>query len=686
MTTFQNLARSTKIRKKRRKNVFEQFGFVAKEESDNHLIGNCPFCGKNDHFFINIESVNKTWDCKKCLREGGFKSFVQQMRDYCKEHTSDQVLRLLQENRNDSISIETLRERVGFHPLTQQYILPYTNNKNEVINLKLYNFHLMISAAEFAIDLYGLWDLDNIINSDQIFICEGEWDWMYWHDCLKQLGITIPIVAVPGAGSFKENNLTLFQGKSVYLLFDNDNAGRKGVQRTTKMLNGIADTVYKLDWPDTLDDGFDIRDLRSQGEMNAEESYNYVLDRLVESTLPEDKNQITPGEINSRLCPLEPIVYNEVFSVYQEYLHMPDPSMLYVVFGTILAGRLTDDPLWMLIVAPPGATKTETLLSLSDTWCVEVLSTLTPHTLISGSNKSSADPSLIPKLNGKVLVVKDFTTIMSLPSAEREEIIGILRDAYDGECSKPFGNGVFRKYKSKFSILAAATPAIESFVESHAAMGERFLRWRNYLPTSMYKRKVYVDKAMDNVGKGQEIKAGLADAAKQILLADYSNFQPTIPLPIKDKIASLSLMVAQLRTVINRDVYSKEIIDIPEAELATRLSKQFTKLILSIGTLRMVKEIGLYEYNIAKQVAKSSMPYRIFVIFNFVVKSGTKGILAKEISEQVSLSSSIVHMLLENLVVLNLIVKEQIIGESIKKFTYKVHPDVKHFAEDSSLF
>lgn len=686
MVTFQNLARSTKVHKKKRKNVFEQFGFVAKEENDDHIIGNCPFCGKSDHFFINTKSLNKTWDCKKCLREGGFKSFVQQMCEYCREHTSDQMLRLLQENRNDSITIETLRERVGFHPLTQQYVIPYTNNKNEVINLKLYNFHSMISAAEFAIDLYGLWEMDKIINSDQIFICEGEWDWMYWYDCLKELSIDIPIVAVPGAGSFKENNLTLFQGKSVYLLFDNDNAGRKGIERTTKMLSGIAESVYRLDWPDSIDDGFDIRDLHSKGEMEAEESYNYVIDRLVESTLSEDKNQVTPGEINSRLCPLEPIVYNDVFSVYQEYLHMPDPSMLYVVFGTILAGRLTDDPLWMLIVAPPGATKTETLLSLSDTWCVEVLSTLTPHTLISGSSKSGADPSLIPKLNGKVLVVKDFTTIMSLPTAEREEIIGILRDAYDGECSKPFGNGVFRKYKSKFSILAATTPAIESFVESHAAMGERFLRWRNYLPSLMRKRKVYVDKAMDNVGKGLEIKECLADAAKQILLADYSDFQPIIPLLIRDKIASLSLMVAQMRTLVPRDTYSKEIIDIPEAELATRLSKQFTKFILSIGTLRMVKEIGLYEYNIVKQVAKSSMPYRVYIIFNFVFQSGEKGITTKEITNQVSLSTSTVHMLLENLVVLNLIVKEQIIGESIKRFTYKVHPEVKHFADDSDLF
>lgn len=36
--------------------------------SRNHLISSCPFCGKDDHFYIN--SVTQLFDCKKCGEDG----------------------------------------------------------------------------------------------------------------------------------------------------------------------------------------------------------------------------------------------------------------------------------------------------------------------------------------------------------------------------------------------------------------------------------------------------------------------------------------------------------------------------------------------------------------------------------------------------------------------------------------
>jgi hypothetical protein len=686
MITFKSSVNPIIKRKKVRKNIFEQFGFIVKDEIGDHVIGDCPFCKKKDHFFINTKSPNKTWDCKKCLRKGGFKEFVQQMYHFCKEQTNDNILQLLQKDRGNSISIETLRKRVVFHSGTQQYIIHYKNNRGEIIGLKLYNFKSLISAAGFTLDLYGLWNLDEIIASEQIFICEGEWDYMYWYDCLTSLGIDIPIVAVPGAGSLQEHNMILFQNKIVYLLYDNDDAGRKGVERATKMLDGIATDIFKIDWPDTLDNGFDIRDLAIQGEMEYDEAYNYIYDKLIESKVNHN-GKVTAGMINSNLCPLEPVPPLEVFNEYQRHLHMPDISMLYIIFSTVLAGRLIDDPLWMIIVAPPGATKTEPILSLSNTWCVETLSTLTPTALISGSTRQiNGDPSLIPKLNGRVLIVKDFTAIMSLPQTEREEIIGILRDAYDGECGRFFGNGITRKYNSKFGILAAATPAIEAFVENHSAMGERFLRWRNYLPTSLYKRQVYVQKAIDNVGKGPMIREELSQAAQLILLADYSGYTPIIPTFIKKHIIQLSLLVAQLRAVVPRDPYSKEVVDLTEAELATRLSKEFSQLVIAAAMLGRKYEVGLFEYNLAIQVARSSAPYRVLVILRLVYEAGDKGIRSTEINEKVRLSSATIQILLQNLVILNFIEKEQIVGEKLKKYVYKITDEMRYFITNSKLF
>jgi len=54
----------------------------------------------------------------------------------------------------------------------------------------------------------------------------------------------------------------------------------------------------------------------------------------------------------------------------------------------------------------------------------------------------------------------------------RDEIFGTLRDAYDGKITKRFANGIVRAYQSTFGLVAGVTPAIESFVVTHAMLGE----------------------------------------------------------------------------------------------------------------------------------------------------------------------------------------------------------------------
>lgn len=51
-----------------------------KKGSRGHLIGKCPYCGKDDHFYIRYRNDDKKtgwfWDCKKCKEEGNiFKLF-----------------------------------------------------------------------------------------------------------------------------------------------------------------------------------------------------------------------------------------------------------------------------------------------------------------------------------------------------------------------------------------------------------------------------------------------------------------------------------------------------------------------------------------------------------------------------------------------------------------------------------
>lgn len=663
-------------------NIFNQFGFKEKSQSGAHSIGNCPFCGKPDHFFLNVSSPNKSWDCKKCLRQGGFKTFLSQITDYCADQFTLEAAKKLIVDRGDAISYDTFKfARVGFHPWTGKYVIPVYGQNEEVLNIKLYDFHSMQNAAGCTAAMYGLW-LTDFSQCADIFVAEGEWDALAFLEIIFGMDLQgVGLLAAPGAGTFKQDTLPLLQNKRVYLMYDNDDAGRKGRDKAIALLSGVAKQVFTLQWPEGTPDGFDIRDLMAKGKMNlsVQNAYETIADNLVEvGGIPGTESG--SGEPYSG----EPVDCTEVYEAFQKHLHIPDTTLLDVIFGTVLANRLQGDPLWMFIVAPPGATKTEPLLSFTGAECIEILSTLTPHTLISGTNfGAGGDPSLVPKLNGKVLVIKDFTTILTLPVTEREEIFGILRDVYDGECSKPFGNGIFRKYKSKFGIIAAVTPVIEWFTEEHAALGERFLRWRNYVPKGLSARKKFIRKALDNVGNEDVIRADLVTVAHKVIRSDYSEEVPEVPERIADQIICLAQIVAIMRGTVNREKYTKEITHKPFIELGTRVSKQLYKLLLGIGMFRRCKECGEHEYQIVTHVARSTVPHRLLEVMEHIYKQGTEGATAQSASKSTELPLNTCQMILENLHVLGAILKT--VDNVQKKVIYTIGDELRDYISYSKF-
>ncbi len=51
---------------------------------------------------------------------------------------------------------------------------------------------------------------------------------------------------------------------------------------------------------------------------------------------------------------VEPVAISEAVACYRRWLEMPDAGTIYAVLGTIAAHRLDRDPVWTLLVAPPG--------------------------------------------------------------------------------------------------------------------------------------------------------------------------------------------------------------------------------------------------------------------------------------------------------------------------------------------
>ena len=99
------------------------------------------------------------------------------------------------------------------------------------------------------------------------------------------------------------------------------------------------------------------------------------------------------------------------------------------------------------------------------------------HTLF--FTRYSARAGILQDLNGKVLVIKDFKAVLSMPEIVRSEIYGQLRAIYDGYYEKGFGTLPEPiRVKATLGLIACVTPVIDKYTKAHSALGERFLKLR----------------------------------------------------------------------------------------------------------------------------------------------------------------------------------------------------------------
>ena len=121
----------------------------------------------------------------------------------------------------------------------------------------------------------------------------------------------------------------------------------------------------------------------------------------------------------------------------RRFLHLTreDEKVIDIAFATYVGNRLGGDPLWVCIIGPPASGKTEIIASMDGYASVFLLSSLTPNTFISGKETTSPmerNPSLLPRLNGKLVLIKDLTTILMKHRDAKSEIFSQLREIYDG--------------------------------------------------------------------------------------------------------------------------------------------------------------------------------------------------------------------------------------------------------------
>jgi hypothetical protein len=271
-------------------------------EGQKNAQGDCPFCGTENKFGVDVKSSE--FNCYKpsCGSKGNASTFVEQLWEYWYDRTNS--YKELQVDRGIKHSDTFMHWNVAWSAWTNTWIIPGYSPEMRI--RQLYKFKTvkgkkrLLATPTLGHRIFGL----NLYkkSDETIYLCEGPWDAM----CLwEHLRVTkcvdgkyqetantndsllggACVLAIPGCNVFFDKWTDLFAGKTVNIMFDNDHpsedpktgelkdsASIKGVKRISKILSQakkppkeiIYDpwngSGYDLDSPD----GHDLRDMLSQ--------------------------------------------------------------------------------------------------------------------------------------------------------------------------------------------------------------------------------------------------------------------------------------------------------------------------------------------------------------------------------------------------------------------------------------
>jgi hypothetical protein len=316
--------------------------------------------------------------------------------------------------------------------------------------------------------------------------------------------------------------------------------------------------------------------------------------RFREPPEPEPAS-ITPGTID------------ETLQVFKRWLVLDDLTPVYAVLGAVAANLLEGDPVWLGVIGPPSSAKTEILNSISTLPNVVQSATVTVAGLLSGTPKKQQDGAakggLLRQIGDfGIIALKDFTSILSMHTETRAEVLAALREIYDGAWTRHIGSdgGRTLDWKGKVGLVFACTAALDTHYGVIGSMGDRFLLTR-LMPAGKQQFK----RALVHVGpKSKQMRKDLAEAVARLFAG-----RRTEPRPISDKeakeIEDTILLAVRLRGTVERDRRNYEIENIPGAEGPARIGLALERLLAGLDTLGVERATAL---EVVKNVALDSVP------------------------------------------------------------------------------
>ena len=714
-------------------------GLELTQESGDQWKADCPWCDKEGHFYVHAKTGQ--WDCKVCGRTGNVYTFFKTYLTRCRNKTTDGDWLALAKNRGDKKGNHlppSVYKDAGLCLNPQgEWLIPIRNTKAAIVNIRkrvmVGGKSRVYGTAGMENGLFGAHNLPTWPNAP-VYIAEGEWDAIYLDWLLRECREPGVVLGIPGANTFTQDWVQLVSGRGeAYLTHDNDHAGDEGSARIGRMLHGQIRRVFYLNWPEddaplSKPEGYDLRDfinLLALGKGDPQRCLRRIKEMCLERHrrwndagffAPDEQARLFPrgdtgpdsavrngvglqqqdggdcGDVVERVpeTGAPRLSFPELIKVYKKHLRMNAAAIgaLKAIFAVIVSNQISGDPVWLFIVSPAGSGKTALLMSTSEYSKVICASSITPHALVSGF-RSERDPSLIPRLDGNVFVLKDFTEVLSMMPSDQESIYSTLRGAYDGRVEKIFGNGFQRVYDCHFSMIAGVTAAIHG--SNRAAMGERYLRYE-MIGALKSKHSKQIRRAIDQIGNETEMDKELRPAVARYLSGvkvDLSTIRNRIPAKFVKRIIAVAQVVSLLRAEVPRDWRSGDVTYRPQSEIGTRLGKQLAKFAIALSVVEGKDAVDDETYQLTEKVAlDTAVGFHLNVVEAIVESGGLAGTTtADNIGKLAFIPRSTLSRVLDDLTLLGAIQKgdgTNKLGTGIR-FEYSLTKRMRRLWRDAGL-
>jgi hypothetical protein len=503
---------------------YEFHGVHLEPISNREAVGDCPFCGKDAKFSVNLDTG--LWRCFVCgsgspSGGGNALTFIRLVYEHQLRCTPPIFSQYVINDRKllSTTTVEAWGVCYYGGGSLDSWLVPgyFTDGKLDQLYKRgvdgiLYPTPGVWPEGKCHALHMTVGDFDP--KRPSIVITEGPWDGMALSEAGRQVWGDANIVAVPGCNVWRDEWTQLCTGKAVVLLYDSDHptgpnnskAGWDGMRRVCRRLSGFASTVRIVKWgPDGYDSnkpsGWDVRDL-----LTTTTDRRIALVELISKIEPSPGDWFSPttkatngnglhGGTTRSCSTWQQCINAWDKKNYDGAIHLRQDliDVLAVLLAVAASTQQSGNQLFLDIIGAPGSAKTTLAQGLLTSEHCIALENMTK--LISGYKKegeNDKDCSFLARNNNKMWITCEFDVLGSSP--EYMQLMGKIRRIFDGETVATYGNSdEDRKYgllRTPWARCGTHKMMDRMADRNESQLGDRFLRIIIGDPTQEEKREI----------------------------------------------------------------------------------------------------------------------------------------------------------------------------------------------------